>query len=71
MDKQAALDKLSKAVDDCRNAGLQLSVTPMYGEMSNALALFMPGEVRYGGGKFFISDKQIRTSAEERTSIHW
>jgi hypothetical protein len=71
MDKQTALDKLSKAVNDCREAGLQLSVTPMYGEMANAVALFMPGEVGYGSGKFFISDRQTRTSSEERTSIHW
>jgi hypothetical protein len=69
MDKQTALNELSKAVNDCRNAGLQLSVTPMYGEMTQTLALFMSGEVRYGNGQFYISDGQIWSRSEERTGI--
>jgi hypothetical protein len=69
MDKQTALDELSQAVSDCKAAGLQLSVTPMYGESVSTLALFMTGEVRYGSGKFYISDGQIWSRSEERVGI--
>ena len=69
MDKQTALDELSKAVDNCRKAGLRLSVTSMYGESTNTLALFMTEEVRYGSGRFFISDGQIWSRSEERVGV--